>query len=315
MKYSVISFISTVAFCSSVNAANLYVNASGSGANCFEENPCPTIQMAIAHAGAGDTINVAAGVYDENVFVPPGKDGLTISGAGKEETIVRSAGGRSGVFAPPTVPVDAIFQIVSKDVTIEKLAAEHPAGQAVKRDLGFFVTPFAQNTTIQKCKIVRYRTGELSFGPGSRGVFVIRAGGVVISKNVLRGTYQDHIHVPGHDMEIVKNDVADAPRLGIVVIQETATSNNHNNIVANNKVTNSGSDAIQIQSDNNVIVKNIVIGNGGAAIKLCGVGTTGDCINPFDGWADANDNTVSKNVSSSNGVDGVVDNGTGNIVD
>jgi parallel beta-helix repeat protein len=130
---------------------------------------------------------------------------------------------------------------------------------------------------------VRNSSGELSFGPGSRGVFVIKAGGTVISKNVLRGNYQDHIHVPGHDMEIVKNDVADAPRLGIVIIQENATSDNHNNIISGNTVTNSGSDAIQVQSDDNVINKNTITGNGGAAIKLCGIGIAGDCINPFDG--------------------------------
>ena len=312
MKLSNLSALLIVLFCSNVTEATFFVNSSGSGTVCTESSPCPLINVAIGNAAAGDTINVAAGIYDENVFVPPGKNGLIISGAGISKTVVRSAGGRPDVFAPPTVPVDAVFQIVSEDVTVEKLTVEHPAGIAIKRELGFFVTPFAHGTTIQKCKIVRNSTGEPTM-PGSRGVFVIRAGEVVISKNVFRGSYQDHIHVPGHDMEIIKNDVADAPRLGIVVIQETELSNNDNNIIAKNVITNSGGDAIQIQSDNNLIVKNTITNNGGAAIKLCGLSEIGDCIAPFDNWSEASRNTVNKNNYSGNGIDGVVDNGTDNV--
>jgi pectin methylesterase-like acyl-CoA thioesterase len=150
MKYSVVSFLSAVALCSSVNAANLYVNVSGSGTNCYEADPCSTIQVAVGRAGAGDTINVAAGTYNENVFVPPGKNGLTITGAGMDNTIVRSAGGLPGRFAPPTVPLDAVIQIVSVDVTVEKLTVEHPDKAVTKREIGFFVAPDAQNATIQK---------------------------------------------------------------------------------------------------------------------------------------------------------------------
>lgn len=187
MKYSVVSFLSAAALCSSVSAANLYVNVSGSGTNCFETDPCPSIQMAVGNAGAGDTIKVAAGTYNENIFVPPGKNGLTISGAGMDNTVVRSAGGLPGRFAPAGVPLDAVIQIVSADVTVEKLAVEHPDKAVTHREIGIFVAPPASNATIQKCKIVRNSSGELSYGPGSRGIFVIRAGGAVISKNVLRG--------------------------------------------------------------------------------------------------------------------------------
>ena len=40
----------------------------------------PTIQSAVTAAGPGDTINVAAGTYNENVVIPAGKDDLRIIG-------------------------------------------------------------------------------------------------------------------------------------------------------------------------------------------------------------------------------------------
>ena len=313
MKYLITCILSLSIMSANLSAENLYVSVNGTGTSCSKDDPCASVQAAVTNAGAGDTIKVAAGTYKENIFIPPGKNGLTITGKGVQKTIIQSAGGRDSAFAPAGVPLDALFQIVSEEVTIEKMTVEHPAGNVVKRDVAFLVTPFAENTTIQKCEVVRSRTGELSFGPGSRGVLVFRAGGAVISKNNFRGAYQDHIHVPGHNMEIVKNKVADASRLGIVIIQENATSNNNDNIVAKNIVKNSGSDGIQIQSSNNIINKNIIENNAGAAIKLCGLEVIGDCINPFDGWSNSSANSVSKNKLDDNGMD-IIDNGTNNTV-
>jgi hypothetical protein len=53
--------------------------------------------------------------------------------------------------------------------------------------------------------------------------------------------------------------------------------------------------------------------NGGAAIKLCGLSTVGDCNAPFDQWSESTGNSVSKDNYSDNGLDDVVDNGTRNI--
>jgi hypothetical protein len=51
-------------------------------------NPCLTIQHAIEVACAGDTINVAAGTYKENIVVDKG---VTLAGAGQGSTIVQPA--------------------------------------------------------------------------------------------------------------------------------------------------------------------------------------------------------------------------------
>jgi parallel beta-helix repeat protein len=47
-----------------------------------------TIQSAVTAAGPGDTINVAAGTYNENVVIPTGKDGLQIIGHSNADTFI-----------------------------------------------------------------------------------------------------------------------------------------------------------------------------------------------------------------------------------
>lgn len=326
MKYSYGFYLLVISFFSSVNAADLYVDASAGGDSCLQEAPCTSIQMAVDLANSGDTIHVAAGTYSENISIgspmmPNAKPGITVSGAGIDETVVVSAG-LSGQ-RPAGVPADILFDIWSADVTIEKLTLKHPSGAPLGRDIGVFVSPHGDNVVVQKTKIVRNRTGDNlePTMPGSRGILVLRAGNTVISKNVFRGNYEDHIHMPTHSSEILKNKVSGATRLGIVIIQESADSDNTANVVSKNTVSNSGNDGIQIQGDNNIVYKNKVKNNLGAAIKLCGepgddvsVGD-GDCVAPFDNWAIASGNKVFKNKFSNNGIDAVVDNGIDNVAD
>ncbi len=326
MKGYLLACVSIVSFVSTVNAADLYVDGTGSGVSCSATSPCPQIQTAVDLANIGDTIHVASGVYSENVNIgtpasPNSKPGITITGAGIDNTIVVSAG-ISGQ-RPAGVLADIIFDIWSADVTIEKLTVEHPTGSPSGRDIGFFVSPHGENVIIRKTKVVRNRTGSdiEPTAPGSRGVLVFKAGNTLISKNVFTGNYQDHIHMPTHDSEISKNRVYGATRLGIVIIQEDPTSNNTNNLIIKNIVSHSGNDGIQIQGNNNEVLKNKLKGNAGAAIKLCGEPdndpNTGDndCIPPFDQWAIASENTVLKNKYSNNGVNGIVDNGVNNTTD
>jgi hypothetical protein len=282
--------------------------------------------MAVDLASSGDTIHVAAGTYIENISIgspatPDTKPGITIKGAGIDKTNIVSAG-ISGQ-RPAGVLADIIFDIWSANVTIEKLTVEHPSGVPAGRDIGFFVSPHGENVTIQKTKVVRNRIGDNlePTNPGSRGILVFRAGGTLISKNIFLGTYEDHIHMPTHNSEIVKNEVSGATRLGIVIIQEAPDSDNSSNVIIKNTVTNSANDGIQIQGDNNIVFKNVIEANGGAAIKLCGepdddpeIGD-GDCVAPFDQWAIASSNSILKNNYFNNGVDAVVDNGSDNVTD
>jgi len=311
---------------SSAHAGDLYVTTSGVSNTCTIADPCGSIQKAVIAAASGDTIHVAAGTYVENIKLggPMAdnslKSGLTITGAGAGETIVVSAG--PSTQRPGGTSADIVFDVWYANTVIEKLTIKHPKGPVIARDIGVFVGPPAANTILRKTKVVRKRSGEVFVGiaPGSRGILVFRAKGTVITRNKFKGGYEDHIHMPTSKSTITHNDVKDAVRLGIVIIQESVDSDNTGNIISKNEVEGSGSDGIQIQGDNNVVTENEVEENGGAAIKLCGetdnddTAGDGDCVNPFDKWAHATGNTVTKNEFEENGTNSVVNNGSNNTV-
>lgn len=302
-------------------AADLYVSTDGSNLDCLKASPCGSIQQAVDISYPGDKIHVAEGTYYENVSIggpgnPNAKPGITISGEGDNDTIVVSNGGKG--MRPAGVLADIIFDIWSADVTIKKLRIVHPQAVVTKRDIGIFVGPPAINMKLKKCTIVRKRLGTTNLEleptkPGSRGILVFRAAGSVITKNEFEGNYEDHIHMPTSTSKITKNEVSDATRIGIVIIQESAVSDASGSLIAKNEVTGSGSDGIQIQGDYNIIVKNEVEDSSGAAIKLCGIDEMNDCLQPFDAWSEASNNTVRKNELEDNAA-GIINNGSDNII-
>lgn len=320
MKGKLVAGLSLLIASQTLLAADLYVSTTGSGLDCLESTPCGSIQQAVDVSYPGDEIHVAEGTYFENVSIggpgnPNAKPGITISGEGDDDTIVISNGGKG--MRPAGVMADIIFDIWSADVTIEKLRIVHPKESATKRDIGVFVGPPAINAKLKKCTIVRKRLGsglELEpTKPGSRGVLVFRAPGAVITKNEFEGNYEDHIHMPTQASKITKNEVSDATRIGIVIIQESAGSNSTGSLIEDNEVEGSASDGIQIQGDNNIVVGNEVEDSGGAAIKLCGIDEVNDCLQPFDAWSEASNNTVRNNDLEDNAA-GLVDNGSYNIL-
>jgi len=320
MKGKIIVSLSLAIFSQILSAADLYVSTDGSSLDCLKVNPCGSIQQAVDISHPGDEIHVAEGTYYENVSIggprnPNAKPGIIISGEGDDDTIVVSNGGKG--MRPAGVLADIVFDIWSADVTIKKLRIEHPEAVATKRDIGVFVGPPAINAKLEKCTIIRKRLGsnfELEPTiPGSRGILVFRAPGSVITKNEFKGNYEDHIHMPTQNSRITKNEVSDASRIGIVIIQESAGSNSTGSLVSKNEVSDSGSDGIQIQGDNNIIVKNEVENSGGAAIKLCGIDEVNDCLQPFDLWSEASNNLVHKNDLEDNAA-GLIDNGSYNNI-
>jgi len=277
--------------------------------------PGESIQDAINFSSPGDTIKIAAGTYVGNITIPNSKTGLSLVGKGGSKTVIMSDGGDANPkFAPAAVPADIVIDIFAADVSIRKLGVVHPSGITLKRDIGIFFRPPAVNGLVHKCDIERNRQGNLEpTVPGSRGLLIFRAGGITISKNDFSGNYEDHIHLPTGGTTVVKNEVEGATRIGIVVIQESATSNSSENIISKNEVSDSGRDGIQIQGDNNVITNNEVEENGGAGIRLCGPSSTPSCVAP-GGSVSADNNVVTKNETEDNAGGDILDFGGNNTL-
>ena len=144
-------------------------------------------------------------------------------------------------------------------------------------------------------------------------MLVVRATGTTISRNRLRGNYEDHIHLPASNTTVIDNGVTGATRIGIVIIQETPDSQSTGNLIINNRVRRSGSDAIQIQGDGNLVLKNRLRHNAGAGIKLCGPQSDPACVAP-GAQALASFNTVLQNTLSRNAGGAVVNNGSNTII-
>jgi len=61
------------------------------------------IQDAVNEAVSGDTVDVIAGQYSENVVIPPDKDGLQLLGAGSDDTIISVSSGNAIEVSSPVI--------------------------------------------------------------------------------------------------------------------------------------------------------------------------------------------------------------------
>ena len=78
-------------------------------------------------------------------------------------------------------------------------------------------------------------------------------------------------------------------------------------------MSGSGSDGVQIQGDNNVVMNNEVEENNGAGIRLCGPASNPACVAPGSN-ATASNNVISKNELEDNIGGNILDFGTDNNV-
>ncbi len=192
-----------------------------------------TIQVAVDESGPGDLINVARGVYFENVVIPAGKDGLSIVGAGKLATII-----------DPDRPLTGnAITVRSNGVKIKNLGIRN--GQAH----GISIDEPVTGVLIQGLRIVGLRslfsTGILGFtgiGLGNSGLQVLN--------NEIRAVGRSGIDVSGDNVVVTGNSVAQAPR-GIYVTGPGAR-------VASNKVTLVTDGGIQVTADGSFVSANTV---------------------------------------------------------
>jgi parallel beta-helix repeat protein len=112
LSLSLISAITVMA-----DGTTWYVNASYTGAEeGTETNPYNTIQEAINAALDGDTINVAAGTYDEQLLI---QESLTIIGAGEATTIIQAPATRAASIEQTPYTYDYIIAAYPASGTID----------------------------------------------------------------------------------------------------------------------------------------------------------------------------------------------------
>ena len=235
-----------------------------------------------------------------------------------------------GLLVPAADTDNIIFDVWSENIRITNLTIRHVDDNDNNNnnndndnnmdnapDIGVHVGPTAFGFTLSQCRVERVSDTPQ---PGSRGIVVVRGQGTYIFDNIFTGPFEDHIHVMSTQTAVFGNTVWNATRLGIVLIQEMDTAvgrtDYNDNDVNTNTVRGCGGDGIQVQTDDNVIARNVVQDSGGAGIQLCGLDAVGDCVAPYDAWADAFRNIVTDNDVSeeSNAGGGVVDNGSANTI-
>jgi Right handed beta helix region len=97
-------------------AAQLTVDDNG--ADC-QSADFTSIQAAVTAASPGDTIRVCAGVYNEQVTIPAGKDGLKLFSTPKYAAVIK---------APPAMsdPGDIVYVAGARDVSIDRFVISGP---------------------------------------------------------------------------------------------------------------------------------------------------------------------------------------------
>lgn len=112
-----------------------YVSNTGADAGNCSVSPCFTIQYAVNQSVGGDTINVAAGTYNEQVKVTTSN--LTITGAGAAATTIRPATASvnssslfSGADVAAIVVVDGATGVTFEGLTVDGQTAAAAFGCA-----------------------------------------------------------------------------------------------------------------------------------------------------------------------------------------
>lgn len=130
-----------------------------------------------------------------------GTDGVSLSPSGADTPTLVAANtvNDNGQNVPLLIAAPNV-SVADLSVTLGPLDAD--LGQ---RDLGVFVTPGGGGAELTGLTITRdaSRAGfEPAAGPGSRGVLVFVADGVVIDGCTVQGPWQDGIHLPSVNTQV-----------------------------------------------------------------------------------------------------------------
>jgi hypothetical protein len=290
----------TVSASAGAAGSTRYVSLTGTDTGSCTASPCRTIQYAVDQASAGDTVSVAAGVYQESVSVTKRLSiighGATIDATGQStppNAVVISGAGAAGTslrgFTVQNAGLEGVFVLQTSRITIadntvvdndtygpfNPLCVDQPddCGEAVH--LQSVTDSFVRGNLIQDNVGGVLLTDEN--GPTS--------GNLIMDNAVLDNELDCGITLASHHFSLV---AAAAPSVagvyGNQVIHNTANGNGAagigvfagppgaaawGNVVSGNTALNNGAAGIMIHShtpfqyvDDNVIVNNVLAGTG-----------------------------------------------------
>jgi len=183
------------------------------------EAPAPfdeaTLQELLLDAQPGDVIEIPAGTFSFDRSLSLDVDGVTIRGAGIDETILS--------FADQVVGAEGLL-VSASDFTIEHLAIEDTAGDALKVNEG-------ENITIRAVRAEW--TGGYSTDNGAYGIYPVQTTNVLIEDSVAIGASDAGIYVGQSNNIIVRNNHAEFNVAGIE-IENSIGADVYGNVVTNN---------------------------------------------------------------------------------
>lgn len=190
---------------------SLYVSTTGNDADdCLSPaNPCRTVQGAISKASSGDVVNIAAGVYYENIVV---KNGVDLRGMGMFSTIIDASGVGKPLFAPDGVTA-----------TIQQMAFTNSGNVYTNGILDAGVVFHKANIVLTHCRIFNNYQGIISFGSDT---FTYN----LIDHNVTQGVFLSE----NSTALFQNNTIVSNGSYGIVIHYQAISATFLNNIIANN---------------------------------------------------------------------------------
>lgn len=254
-----------------------YVSTTGSDTYPYDswEKAANSIQSAINAANPGDTVQVAAGIYNENITL---KSGVVVQGAGASTTIIQGTGSGPVVTA---INVDSNAKIDRFTITggnatdgggilcsnSSPTISNNTIADNVATNVGAGIAGWDSNPTISNNVI----TGNIAFSGG--GVFLYRSSSVISNNIIFNNTavYGGGINLSSCSltMTVFNNVISDnVSTRGTGIFCYLSSPTIFNNIISGNSASYDYGGGILCYGAsptifNNTIVNNSAVSGGG----------------------------------------------------
>ncbi|MEO1658120.1 MAG: parallel beta-helix domain-containing protein [Pseudomonadota bacterium] len=173
------------------------------------------LQLQLLDAQPGDVIEIPAGRYALNRSLSLTQDGVTIRGAGMEETVLSYKGQVAGAEG---------LLVTGDDFLIEDLSIEDTVGDALKVNE-------SDGVTIRRVRVAW--TGGPKTENGAYGFYPVQTSNVLIENSVAVGASDAGIYVGQSNNVIVRNNRAEENVAGIE-IENTQDADVYGNVATGN---------------------------------------------------------------------------------